>query len=304
MKKSLLFHTIINMMDKAAWAIKYNPHQRFDVDVYWYDTLTDYLDALRQKWKDEVDQSGECDDYIDISQYDFFEDYEADANMCLEYLEWIKEVSEYGEFDANPLNYETKDDYLDTLFKKVREKYDPDNEFYNLNPLYYSPDDYQYEINERKQWREGYDPARKYPIDPCTFSVKEGYIEAVDDWKDYIAILDEETFGKPDDMGDYRYQALKQLSRRRHDSKESIEEVESVTEEDKQSWEDKYNSYNTFSSVDPSNYDHELDYLDDLRKVWKEYYDPSDIYNVNPQDYDNEEDYMEAIQKYIKSRLK
>ncbi len=48
----------------------------------------------------------------------------------------------------------------------------------------------------------------------------------------------------------------------------------------KKSWEDKHNFYNSFSSVDPTQYDRELDYLDDLRKQWKEYYDPSDMYDV------------------------
>ena len=67
---------------------------------------------------------------------------------------------------------------------------------------------------------------------------------------------------------------------------------------------DKHNSYNTFSSVDPEKYDHERDYLDDLRKQWKEYYDPSDMYDVDPFDYDNEEDYMEAIKEYIKSKYR
>lgn len=45
-------------------------------------------------------------------------------------------------------------------------------------------------------------------------------------------------------------------------------------------------------------------YLNDLRKQWKEYYDPSDMYDVDPSDYNNEEDYMEAIKQYIKSKYK
>ena len=56
--------------------------------------------------------------------------------------------------------------------------------------------------------------------------------------------------------------------------------------------------------MDPTQYDHELDYLNDLRKQWKEYYDPSDMYDVDPSDYNNEEDYMEAIKQYIKSKYK
>ena len=54
----------------------------------------------------------------------------------------------------------------------------------------------------------------------------------------------------------------------------------------------------------PTQYDHESDYLDDLRVKWKEYYDPSDMYDVDPSDYDNEGDYMDAIQNYIKMKMK
>lgn len=112
-------------------------------------------------------------------------------------------------------------------------------------------------------------------------------------------------------MDDYRNEALKQMSRKRPNSVEyhldnivEVPQEENVSEDDKKSWEDKHNFYNSFSSVDPTQYDHELDYLNDLRKQWKEYYDPSDMYDVDPSDYDNEEDYMEAIKQYIKSKYK
>ena len=77
-----------------------------------------------------------------------------------------------------------------------------------------------------------------------------------------------------------------------------------VFKEDKKSWEDKHNFYNSFSSVDPTQYDHESDYLDDLRIKWKEYYDPTEMYDVDPHDYDNEGDYMDAIQNYIKMKMR
>ena len=37
---------------------------------------------------------------------------------------------------------------------------------------------------------------------------------------------------------------------------------------------------------------------------WKEYYDPSDMYDVDPHDYDNEGDYMDAIQNFIKTKMR
>lgn len=96
----------------------------------------------------------------------------------------------------------------------------------------------------------------------------------------------------------------KQISRECLSKPDPIDIEDNPTEEDKKSWGDKHNSFNIFSSVDPIQYDHELDYLNDLRKQWKQYYDPSDMYDVDPSDYDNEEDYMEAIKQYIKSKYK
>ena len=122
--------------------------------------------------------------------------------------------------------------------------------------------------------------------------------------------LDEEAL-KSDDMDEYCNKALKQMSRKRPNYVEYhldniVEDSQegNVSEDDKKSWEDKHNFYNSFSSVDPTQYDHEKDYLNDLRKQWKQYYDPSDMYDVDPKDYDNEEDYMEAIKQYIKSKYK
>lgn len=312
---STLLQTIKDI-NKERWVRKYNPHQRFFVDVDCYHTEEEYLNALRDDWKSEADPFDECDHYVDVSQYDNFEDYEKAVNMCLEHLEWIEEVSRYDGFDVNPRNYKNEDAYLDALTNIIKEKYDPEDEFYSLDPLDYdSPDEYIYEVSERIHWLELYDPDYQYPVNPSDFSDEEDYVEAVNEWKDYVASLDaeldEEESLESHDMNDYRDKAIKQMSRRRpnfvehhSDNKEEVIQEENVSEEDKQSWKDKHNSFNTFSSVDPTKYDHEKDYLDELRKQWKEYYDPTDMYNVNPSDYDTEEDYMEAIKMYIKSKYR
>ena len=311
---STLFQTIKDL-NKDRWVRKYNPHQRFFVDVDWYNTEEDYLNALRDDWKSEADPFDECDHYVDVTKYDNFEDYEKAVNICLEHLEWIEEVSRYGDFDIDPQNYKNEDTYLDALTKRIKEKYDPENEFYCIDPLDYdSPYEYQYEIDERIHWLELYDPNHQYPVDPSEFKCEGGYVEAVNEWKDYVARLDaelDEEDLKSDDMDDYRNEALKQMSRKRPNSVEyhldnivEVHQEENVSEDDKKSWEDKHNFYNSFSSVDPTQYDRELDYLDDLRKQWKEYYDPTEMYDVDPSDYDNEEEYMEAIKQYIKSKYK
>lgn len=312
---STLFQTIKDL-NKDRWVRKYNPHQRFFVDVDWYNTEEDYLNALRDDWKSEADPLDECDHYVDVSKYDNFEDYEKAVNICLEHLGWIEEVSRYGDFDIDPQKYKNEDTYLDALTKRIKEKYDPENEFYCIDPLDYdSPDEYFYEISERIHWLELYDPNHQYPVDPSEFSDEENYVEAVNEWKDYVASLDaeldEEEALESDDMDDYRNEALKQMSRKRPNSVEyhldnivEVPQKENISEDDKKSWEDKHNFYNSFSSVDPTQYDRELDYLDDLRKQWKEYYDSSDMYDVDPKDYDNEEEYMEAIKQYIKSKYR
>ena len=68
---STLFQTIKDL-NKDRWVRKYNPHQRFFVDVDWYNTEEDYLNALRDDWKSEADPLDECDHYVDISKYDNF----------------------------------------------------------------------------------------------------------------------------------------------------------------------------------------------------------------------------------------
>lgn len=59
---STLFQTIKDL-NKDRWVRKYNPHQRFFVDVDWYNTEEDYLNALRDDWKSEADPFDECDHY-------------------------------------------------------------------------------------------------------------------------------------------------------------------------------------------------------------------------------------------------
>lgn len=311
---STLFQTLKDL-NKDRWVKKYNPHQQFFVDVDWYNTEKDYLNALRDDWKSEADPFDECDDYVDVSQYDNFEDYEIAVNMCLEHLEWIEEVSRYEDFDVNPIKYKNEDAYLDALTNKIKEKYDPEDEFRCLDPLDYDfPDEYLYEVSERIHWLELYDPNHQYPVDPSEFVDEEDYVEAINEWKDYVASLDaeldaEETL-ESDDMKDYRQKAMKQMSRKRPSFTQyssldkEVSQEENVSEEDKKLWAEEHNFYNSFSSIDPTQYDHESDYLDDLRVKWKEYYDPSDMYNVDPSDYDNEGDYMDAIQNYIKMKMK
>ena len=46
-KRSLLLYAVRDMMRKDKWAERYNPDQRFNVSQYDYETVAEYLDALR-----------------------------------------------------------------------------------------------------------------------------------------------------------------------------------------------------------------------------------------------------------------
>lgn len=118
---STLFQTIKDLK-KDRWVRKYNPHQQFFVDVDWYDTEEEYLNALRDDWKSEADPFDECDYYVDVSKYDNFEDYEKSVNICLEHLEWIEEVFKYGDFDIDPHDYDNEGDYVDAIQNFIKMK--------------------------------------------------------------------------------------------------------------------------------------------------------------------------------------
>ena len=47
---STLFQTIKDL-NNDRWVRKYNPHEQFFVDVDWYDTEEECLNALRDDWK-------------------------------------------------------------------------------------------------------------------------------------------------------------------------------------------------------------------------------------------------------------
>ena len=84
MRKSILFYAINRMMKQDKWAERYNSDNRFDVNQYDYDTLNDYLEALRSQWKDYADPFGDYENYVDVSDYDDFDSYEEDVEMYME----------------------------------------------------------------------------------------------------------------------------------------------------------------------------------------------------------------------------
>lgn len=62
-------------------------------------------------------------------------------------------------------------------------------------------------------------------------------------------------------------------------------------------WKQKYDYFNEFSSIDPSNYIHEDAYgkAIDNKKNWMNKYDKNNAYKLDPGDYDCEEDYLDDL---------
>ena len=99
-KRSLLLYAVRDMMRKDKWAERYNPDQRFNVSQYDYETVAEYLDALREEWKEYVDPFEICDGYVDVSKYKNFEKYEEAAQEYLDRLDWKKVEPDYDKYDV------------------------------------------------------------------------------------------------------------------------------------------------------------------------------------------------------------
>lgn len=138
-------------------------------------------------------------------------------------------------------------------------------------------EDYAYDVDvyrTRLEWRDEMDFDCEFDVNPCDFEYEEYYIKALKRaWKkeldpyDEFQSIDLELI---DDVNEYK------------------EQVETYRE-----WIDTYGDYN----LDPSEYEDEDEYLDALRKLWKEKHDYFNEFNsVNPRNYSNESDYLKAIE--------
>mgnify|MGYP004658273711 CR=1 FL=1 len=126
----------------------------------------------------------------------------------------------------------------------------------------------------RLEWRNELDPDNEFDVSPCDFEYKEYYVNALKRaWKKEYDPYDE-----------FKHIDLELID----DVDEYKEQVETYRE-----WVDTYGDYN----LDPSQFDEEDEYLDALRKLWKEKHDYFNEFNlVNPRNYSNESDYLKAIE--------
>lgn len=192
---------------------------------------------------------------------------------------WAEKYNPKNQFHVNQYDYLSCKEYLAALKEKWQEYEDPECEFEGYVDVskYSNFEDYAYDVDvyrTRLEWRDEMDFDCEFDVNPCDFEYKEYYVNALKRaWKkeldpyDEFQSIDLELF---DDVNEYK------------------EQVETYRE-----WIDTYGDYN----LDPSEYEDEDEYLDALRKLWKEKHDYFNEFNsVNPRNYSNESDYLKVIE--------
>ena len=192
---------------------------------------------------------------------------------------WAEKYDPKNQFHVNQYDYSSCKEYLSALREKWQDYEDPECELeeYVIVNNYSNYDDYAYDVDvyrTRLEWRNELDPDNEFEVNPCNFEYKEYYVNALKrTWKKELDPYDEF----------------------KHIDLELIDDVNEykVRVETYRDWIDAYGDYN----LDPSQFDEEKEYLDALRKLWKEKHDYFNEFNsVNLRNYSNESDYFNAIE--------
>lgn len=275
-RRRILGFAIGKMLRQDGWAEKYNPKNQFHVNQYDYLSCKEYLAALKEKWQEYEDPECEFEGYVDVSKYSNFEDYAYDVDVYRTRLEWRDEMDFDCEFDVNPCDFEYKEYYVNALKRAWKKELDPYDEFQSIDfELIDDVNEYKEIIDECREWKDEYDSNDEYNIDPSQFDDEEEYLDALRKlWKRKYDYFNEFSSIDPNDY--------------------SNEDDYSNAIENKKNWMNKYDKDNVYK-LDPSDYDCEEEYLDDLRVCWQDKYDPDTKTNVCVDDYNTEEGYKESL---------
>ena len=125
------------------------------------------------------------------------------------------------------------------------------------------------------KWKDEHDSKDEYNIDPSQFDDEDEYVDALRKlWKRKYDYFNEFSSINP--------------------SNYIHEDAYGKAIDNKKNWMNKYDKDNAYK-LDPSDYDCEEEYLDDLRCCWQDKYDPDTKTNVCVDDYNTEEDYKESL---------
>lgn len=275
-RKRILGFAIGKMLRQDGWAEKYNPKNQFHVNQYDYSTCKEYVNALREKWQEYEDPEYELEGYVDVSKYSNYEDYAYDVDVYRTKLEWRDEWDCDCEFDVNPCDFEHEEYYAKALKRAWKKELDPYDEFQSIDfELIDDVIEYKERIDECREWKDEHDSNDEYNIDPSQFDDEEEYVDALRKlWKEKHDYFNEFSSIDPTHY--------------------SNEDDYSNAIDNKKNWMNKYDKNNAYK-LDPSDYEYEEEYLDDLRACWQDKYDPNTKTNVCVDDYNTEEDYKESL---------
>ena len=275
-RRRIIVFAIGKMLRQEGWAEKYNPKNQFRVNQYDYMSCKEYVAALREKWQEYEDPECEFEEYVDVNKYSNYDDYAYDVDVYRTRLEWRDEMDCDCEFDVNPCDFEYKEYYVKALKRAWKKELDPYDEFEYID-LEFIDDVYDYKerIDECREWKDEHDSNDEYNVDPSEYEDEDEYLDALRKlWKEK-----HDYFNEFDSINPRNY---------------SSESDYSKAIENKKNWMNKYDKNNAYK-LDPSSYDNEEDYLDDLRCCWQHKYDPDKRTIISVNDYDTEEDYRESL---------
>lgn len=275
-RKRILRFAIGKMLRQDGWAEKYNPKNQFDVNQYDYSTCKEYVNALREKWQEYEDPEYELEGYVDVSKYSNYDDYAYDVDVYRTKLEWRDEWDCDSEFDVNPCVFEYEEYYIKALKRAWKKELDPYDEFQSIDlELIDDVNEYKDRIDECREWKDEHDSKDEYNVDPSQFDDEDEYVDALRKlWKRKYDYFNEFSSIDP--------------------SNYIHEDAYGKAIDNKKNWMKKCDKDNAYK-LDPSKYDCEEEYLDDLRCCWQHKYNPDTKTNICVDDYNTEEDYKESL---------
>ena len=275
-RRRIIGFAIGKMLRQDGWAEKYNPKNQFRVNQYDYMSCKEYVAALREKWQEYENPECEFEEYVDVNKYSNYDDYAYDVDVYRTRLEWRDEMDCDCEFDVNPCDFEYKEYYVKALKRAWKKELDPYDEFEYIDlELIDDVYDYRERIDECREWKDEHDSNDEYNVDPSEYEDEDEYLDALRKlWKEK-----HDYFNEFDSINPRNY---------------SSESDYSKAIENKKNWMNKYDKNNAYK-LDPSSYDNEEDYLDDLRCCWQHKYDPDKRTIISVNDYNMEEDYRESL---------
>lgn len=177
---------------------------------------------------------------------------------------------------------------------------------------YSNYEDYAYDVDvyrTRQEWRDEWDCDCEFDVNPCGFEYEEYYVKALKRaWKKELDPYDEFQsidLEYIDDVNEYKERIDECREwKDEHDSNDEynidpsqFDDEKEYVDELRKLWKQKYDYFNEFSSIDPNYYLNEVDYSNAIenKKNWMNKYDKDNVYKLDPSDYDCEEDYLDAL---------